>query len=152
VRGSFGVPNSFKVLNTFPNRNQPPDLNLLKGFLLIFSLPADKKIDGSKPINGLIPENHEHSHHSTKDPLHAFHPSQSSFRIEPSLESRRFVPHETIKPPLLSFSLVFLTMTTIPLISSQSLSCNALFIYSIILMSLKSNYMFYLNMWYVIFY
>jgi len=59
------------------------------------------------------------SHHSTKDPLHALLPSQSSFWVKPPLERRRFVSHETIKPPLLHFSMVFLTMTTVPLSLSQ---------------------------------
>jgi len=85
------------------------------------------------------------SHHSTKYPLHVFHPSQSSFRIKPSLERRQFVSHETIKPPLLCLSLVFLTMTTIPLILSQSLSlcsqscCNRIIIPTISASHLTSN-------------
>jgi len=52
------------VLNTFPPRNQPPDPNSLKGFFSLFPFPKIKvessKIKGSKPINRLIPENHEH--------------------------------------------------------------------------------------------
>jgi hypothetical protein len=50
-----------RVPNTFPNRNQSPDPK--KGFEFIFSLPTNKDrkvqtIEGSKPINGMTPENH----------------------------------------------------------------------------------------------
>jgi len=66
VRGSFGVPKSFRVINTFSNRNQPPDLDLLKGFYSFFPFPRIKiessKIEGSRPIKGLIPENREHNY------------------------------------------------------------------------------------------
>jgi len=52
------------VVNTFPNQNQPPDLDLIRVFTHFFPFPQIKvessKIAGSKPINGLIPENYEH--------------------------------------------------------------------------------------------
>jgi len=52
------------VLNTFPPRNQPPDPQSLRVFFSLFPFPKIKvessKIEGSKPINGLIPENQEH--------------------------------------------------------------------------------------------
>jgi len=54
------------VRQTFPFRNQPPDL-ISKGFSLFF--PSQKikvessKIEGAIPINGLIPKNHEHTYH-----------------------------------------------------------------------------------------
>jgi len=52
------------VLNIFPIRNQPPDPKSHKGFYSFFPFPRIKvessKIEGSKPIIGLIPENHEH--------------------------------------------------------------------------------------------
>jgi len=51
------------VRQNFPFQNQPPD-PISKGFYLFFPFPKIKvessKIEGSKPINGLIPENHEH--------------------------------------------------------------------------------------------
>jgi len=59
------------VLNTFPNRNQPWTLISKKGFFYsFFPFPRIKiessKIDGSKPINGLIPENREHKLNATR--------------------------------------------------------------------------------------
>jgi len=51
------------VRQNFPFQNQPPD-PISKGFYLFFPFPKIKvessKIEGSKPINRLIPENHEH--------------------------------------------------------------------------------------------
>jgi len=55
------------VRQTFPFRNQPPDL-ISKGFSLFF--PSQKikvessKIEGAIPINELIPKNHEHNRFS----------------------------------------------------------------------------------------
>ncbi|RHN55790.1 hypothetical protein MtrunA17_Chr5g0422131 [Medicago truncatula] len=62
------------------------------------------------------------SHHSTKDPLHALQPCLSSIRVEPSLERRWIVSQETIKPPLLSFSLIPTTNRRLLIRLSQNLS------------------------------
>jgi len=61
------------VHQTFPFRNQPPNL-ISKGFSLFF--PSQKikvessKIEGAIPINGLIPKNHEHTCHIIKCDCH----------------------------------------------------------------------------------
>ncbi|KEH26538.1 hypothetical protein MTR_6g464180 [Medicago truncatula] len=98
-----------------------------------FSTNLKSSLRISPPILGLLSKHVSNQpdllvitcHHSTEYPLYALHPSLISLRVKPSLERWRIVPQETIKPPLLSFSLVPTTSHHMLIRLSQHLShCN----------------------------